>query len=289
MSQTPGRGEADGIRASDAERDATVERLRDAAGEGRLTLEEFSDRMEQASTAKTRAELDRLLTDLPAGHEADGTGTGGSTVAVGGAGAPSWHVSPIGGLNVSGPWRMGRHLVVISLIGGARLDLSQAELAARDVTLTKISVIGGVRARIPLGIRVDVSGVSLLGGTDVENAPDPGPGAPTIHIRAFSVIGGIRVRRGGRRPRGGRSSGPGGGRSLGRSGSSGPGGGGGLGEGGGQGEGGGWDERSSQSPDLPPLLDDRLDRKDERRAWKDQRHEERHARHDERRRERRGY
>jgi hypothetical protein len=95
--------------------------------------------------------------------------------------------------------------VVISLIGGARLDLSQAELAARDVTLTKVSVIGGVRARIPLGIRVDVSGVSLLGGTDVENAPDPGPGAPTIHIRAFSVIGGIRVRRGGRRPRAGRS------------------------------------------------------------------------------------
>jgi hypothetical protein len=52
---------------------------------------------------------------------------------------------------------------------------------------------------------VDVSGVSLLGGTDVENAPDPGPGAPTIHIRAFSVIGGIRVRRSGRRPRGGQS------------------------------------------------------------------------------------
>jgi Domain of unknown function (DUF1707) len=205
VGQRPGRGEAGGIRASDAERDATVERLRDAAGEGRLTLEEFSDRMEQASTAKTRAELDQLLTDLPAGNDPGSTGTGGSAVAVGGSGGPSWHVSPIGGLNVSGPWRMGRHLVVISLIGGARLDLSQAELAARDVTLTKVSVIGGVRARIPLGIRVDVSGVSLLGGTDVENAPDPGPGAPTIHIRAFSVIGGIRVRRGGRRPRGGRS------------------------------------------------------------------------------------
>jgi Domain of unknown function (DUF1707) len=275
VSQTPGRGrgEPGGIRASDAERDATVERLRDAAGEGRLTLEEFSDRMEQASTAKTRAELDQLLTDLPAGNDPGHTGTAGSAVAVGGSGSPSWHVSPIGGLNVSGPWRMGRHLVVISLIGGARLDLSQAELAARDVTLTKISVIGGVRARIPLGIRVDVSGVSLLGGTDVENAPDPGPGAPTIHIRAFSVIGGIRVRRGGRRPRGGRTSSR---SSV-------------------QGGGGGWDERSGRDRNLPPL-DDRLDHKDderafkdERRAWKDQRHAERHARHDERRRERRGY
>ena len=198
MGQTTNGGGAGGIRASDAERDATVERLREAAGEGRLTLEEFSDRMEQATTAKTRSELDRLVTDLPASPS-----PAGGAVAVGGAATPSWHISPIGGLNVFGPWRMGRHVVVISLIGGTRLDLSQAELAARDVTLTNLSLIGGVRARIPHGIRVDASGLSLLGGTQVEGAPDPGPGAPTIHIRAFSVIGGLRVRRGGgRRSRG---------------------------------------------------------------------------------------
>lgn len=186
----------DGIRASDAERDATVERLRDAAGEGRLTLEEFSDRMEQASTAKTRAELDQLLTDLPATGGPGGVAPAGNRVATGATVAPTWHVAPIGGLNVSGPWRMGRHVVVISLIGGADLDLRQAELAARDVTLTKVSVIGGVNARVPDGIRVDASGLSLLGGTSVDAAPDPGPGAPTIHIRAFSIIGGIRIRRG---------------------------------------------------------------------------------------------
>src|SRR6201996_8497195 len=182
----------DGIRASDQERDATVERLRDAAGEGRLTLEEFSDRMEQASTAKTRAELDQLLTDLPATGGPGGPVPAGNAVA---AGAPTWHVAPIGGLNVSGPWRMGRHVVVISLIGGADLDLRQAELAARDVTLTKVSVIGGGKAPGPGGIRGDASGRSLLGGPSVEAAPAPGPGAPTIHIRAFSIIGGIRIRR----------------------------------------------------------------------------------------------
>ena len=262
MSQAPGSGEAGGIRASDAERDATVERLRDAAGEGRLTLEEFSDRMDQASTAKTRAELDRLLTDLPS--EAGGGPAGRGAVATGGSGPATWHVSPIGGLNVFGPWRMGRHVVVISLIGGAKLDLSQAELAARDVTLTQVSVIGGVRARIPLGIRVDASGLSVLGGTEVEGAPDPGPGAPTIHIRAFSIIGGIRVRRGsGRRGRGGPGRPPG--------------------QAAGPGE---------VRPGLGSRLDDgrdRMDRRDERRAWHDERHAERRAWKDERRRQRRGY
>jgi len=178
----------EGVRASDAERDATVERLSQATGEGRLTLEEFSQRMERATTARTRAELDRLVTDLPA------SGAAAGAVTVGSSAVPSWHVSPIGGLNVFGPWRMGRHVIVVTLVGGARLDLSQAELAAPEVTLTKVSLVGGVRVRVPSGIRVEASGLTLVGGTRVEGAPDPGPGAPTIHVRAFSLVGGIRIR-----------------------------------------------------------------------------------------------
>jgi hypothetical protein len=236
VGKTPDRGETGGIRASDQERDTTVERLRDAAGEGRLTLEEFSDRMELATTAKTRSELDQLLTDLPAS-----TGQGGAAVAAGAPSGPTWHVSPIGGLSVSGPWRMGRHVVVISLIGGADLDLSQAELAARDVTLTKVSIIGGVHARIPHGIRVDASGLSLLGGTAVEAAPDPGPGAPTIHIRAFSVIGGIRVRRGSARRFGGNRTG----------------------------------DRQARLDDRQARIDAQRARHDERRAWRDERRQQR--------------
>jgi Domain of unknown function (DUF1707) len=235
----PGNGgPGAGVRASDAERDATVERLSQAAGEGRLTLEEFSQRMEQATTARTRAELDRLVTDLPASAEPSG-----AAVSIGTHGGPSWHVTPVGGLNVFGPWRMGRHVIVLTLVGGARLDLSQAELAAPDVTLTKVSLVGGVRARIPRGIRVDASGLSLIGGTQVEGAPDPGPGAPTIHIRAFSLVGGIRIRRtGGGNGRSGR-------RSL-----------------------------AGQQRDFQTRIDERRARIDERRARLDERRNERGAR-----------
>src|SRR5215467_15671917 len=54
------------VRVSDAERDAVVARLNDATGEGRLTVEEFSERVSAALAAKTRGDLDVLLTDLPA-------------------------------------------------------------------------------------------------------------------------------------------------------------------------------------------------------------------------------
>ena len=178
---------AGGIRASNAERDATVERLSRAAGDGRLTLEEFSQRMERAIEAKTRADLDRLAADLPV--EPAGA------VAVPASAPATWHVSPVGGLRVSGPWRMERHVIVASIVGGTWLDLSEAQLAAPEVTLTTVSLVGGTRIMVPPGIRVEASGFSLVGGTTVEGGPEPGPGAPTVHIRAFSLVGGVRIRR----------------------------------------------------------------------------------------------
>src|SRR3954470_6075045 len=57
------------VRASDAERDATVDRLREAAAEGRLTLEELTDRIEAAAGAVMRSELAPLTRDLPPAGE----------------------------------------------------------------------------------------------------------------------------------------------------------------------------------------------------------------------------
>jgi hypothetical protein len=53
------------IRASDADRDRTAALLREHHAAGRLTMEEFSERMDAALNAKTLSELDDLLADLP--------------------------------------------------------------------------------------------------------------------------------------------------------------------------------------------------------------------------------
>jgi Domain of unknown function (DUF1707) len=54
------------IRASDADRDRVAALLREHHAAGRLTAEEFHDRMDKALEAKTLGELDELLADLPA-------------------------------------------------------------------------------------------------------------------------------------------------------------------------------------------------------------------------------
>ncbi len=53
------------MRASDAERETVAERLRKAAGEGRLLTEELEQRLEVAFSARTYGQLSALLRDLP--------------------------------------------------------------------------------------------------------------------------------------------------------------------------------------------------------------------------------
>ena len=79
------------VRASDTDRDATVDLLREAAGEGRLTLEELTDRIQAAVSAVTRSDLVLLTGDLSTG----------ATVGV--ATQPA-EVRGWGDVKRSGPW-----------------------------------------------------------------------------------------------------------------------------------------------------------------------------------------
>jgi hypothetical protein len=56
------RGE---MRAADADRQAVADRLRGALEEGRLDLHEYDERLQKAYAAKTYADLNGLLDDLP--------------------------------------------------------------------------------------------------------------------------------------------------------------------------------------------------------------------------------
>jgi len=54
------------MRAADADRDRVVECLNMAYSEGRLSRDEYDGRLENALSARTYADLDQLVTDLPA-------------------------------------------------------------------------------------------------------------------------------------------------------------------------------------------------------------------------------
>lgn len=72
------------LRASDQDRDLVAERLRQAAAEGRLLAEEFEHRLARALRARTYAELDPLVADLPSERRAVARRLPRSPVAVAG-------------------------------------------------------------------------------------------------------------------------------------------------------------------------------------------------------------
>src|SRR5262250_3266023 len=93
------------IRASDADRDRTAALLREHLAAGRLSSEEFNERLDQAYAAKTLGELDQLLADLPGidlyhlpDHSVERR-RGGSSFGL------PWLLAPRGGTGISPAWR----------------------------------------------------------------------------------------------------------------------------------------------------------------------------------------
>src|SRR6478672_12141450 len=61
------------VRVGDADRDAVATQLREHYADGRLTLEELNERLDQVFAAKTKADLNTVMRDLP---QATRPGTG---------------------------------------------------------------------------------------------------------------------------------------------------------------------------------------------------------------------
>jgi uncharacterized protein DUF1707 len=172
------------LRVSDDDREATVARLRVAGGEGRLTLEELAERVELADSARTRGDLDALTADLPVTYdrEPDRKDRG-------------WIVAIMGGAERKGRWRPARSTIVVTVMGGAELDLREAELAD-GVQITAVTIMGGIGIGVPEGVSVEMGGFALMGtnGGPQDKLP-PLPNAPTVSVRAFSLMGGVGVER----------------------------------------------------------------------------------------------
>jgi hypothetical protein len=182
--------ELDRTLASDAERDAAAERLQVAFAEGRLTDSEFDQRMRSALTARTRAELDGLLADLPE-----------RAPQVRQDLAPAARTRGLGRLAVSfkssvrraGRWRVPRRYTAVIYKGSGVLDLRAAELTAPVTTIVAVAYKSQVDILVPPGVRVETGGFGAsTGASDGADGPLP-PGAPVIHVRGFAYRGTVEA------------------------------------------------------------------------------------------------
>lgn len=179
------------IRASDAEREHAVARLREAAAEGRLTLEEFTERMHTAFETRMRADLEQLVRDLP---EQAREPVSVPTVPR----RRGWIVSVMGNTTRRGRWRVAEQTNAVALMGNATIDLCEAVLSAPEVEITVFCCMGNTHVIVPAGVEVDLSAVAIMGNKFDHRSGAPQPGAPVVRIAGLVLMGNLTLRSSGR-------------------------------------------------------------------------------------------
>lgn len=171
-------------RVSDAERDQTVVSLRGDLLAGRLTLDEFSERVDVAYRARVGAELVRAREDLPAAqleHAGSRRKPTRLTAALFG------HVARRGRL------RLRRWTLAVGAFGDLDLDLREAEIDDPRTVITVLAGFGNVDVYVPEGVNVDVGGATLFGHRREWGRDQARADAPTVYIRTLGCFATVDV------------------------------------------------------------------------------------------------
>jgi hypothetical protein len=191
-------GEMARLRISDADRDKAASVLSQAMAEGRITADEHAQRLDGVYAAKTQADIVPLVSDLP--------GAGAALEARAAPDAPAMQVSrrtPARLVSVfssterRGRWRAPEAIGALSVFGHTGLDLRDAVLPGKEVSVRAVCVFGNVTITVPPEMHVVDTGWALFGGREMPPDTDESlaSDAPVLQIRGVSVFGLATVRR----------------------------------------------------------------------------------------------
>ncbi|MFT4286049.1 DUF1707 SHOCT-like domain-containing protein [Nocardioides sp.] len=183
------------LRISDQDRFRVEEILRQAAGEGRITIDELDQRIEATHQAKTYGDLVPITMDLPADNHlpADAQRSGSPLVV------PSEsHLAIMSGLDRGGVWTPPVAMTVNCFMGGTTLDYREAVFATREVVVIINAFMGGGTVIVGPDQNVVVEGTGIMGGYSGPSGlvhPQLTADSPTIRVKGLAIWGGVSVER----------------------------------------------------------------------------------------------
>ncbi|WP_162606116.1 DUF1707 SHOCT-like domain-containing protein [Jiangella aurantiaca] len=208
------------LRCSDVDRERVAEALRQAAGDGRLTLTELEERLEATFKARTYGELQPITRDLPQGpyplpggnpaaNWQQGRPAAGAAPVVSAAGAAQPPLPPSDGPvrraeritsvlsneKRRGRWEVPARIDVTSILGEVVLDFTEAVVRTPEVEIQTAIVLGSLTLIVPEGIDVRLDeGTNILGERKMKLREPVTPGAPVYRVRGFVLLGEVTVR-----------------------------------------------------------------------------------------------
>ncbi|WP_244931846.1 DUF1707 domain-containing protein [Nocardioides sp. W7] len=189
-------------RISDDDRHRTAEFLRQAAGDGRIDLEELDERLEAAYAAKVYADLVPLVADLPGAEPVVPPGMvvaprpGFTPAAPIDAPTYSTSIAVLSGADRKGVWLVPPSHTAFTLMGGIDVDLREAVFTTPEVVINANAVMGGIDVIVNAWTRVTVEGIGILGAFEegrAKVAPELGPSSPHVRVRGVALMGAVTV------------------------------------------------------------------------------------------------
>ena len=196
MNEQPDRPTHLDIRASDADRERIAQILHNAMAEGRLTIHELDERLQQTYAAKTLGDLVPITADLPitAGARLPvDAPTPVPSQRIGGTPSGQAAFALMSGFRRTGLWVVPRYYNVFVMMGGGELDLTEARFAEAEATIQVIAFMGGVDIIVPEDITVRVTGFGFMGAFDHKSVGQAPPGSPILTVTGFAFMGGVDV------------------------------------------------------------------------------------------------
>ncbi|MFI0352628.1 DUF1707 domain-containing protein [Actinomadura sp. 9N407] len=170
------------LRASHAERDAVVDRLREAAAEGRIELDELEARLEVALTAKTHAELAPLTADLP-------------PLVPPVQSPPLVLKGGMHGVSRIGRWSVPSRITAYGGMAGVKMDFTRTQCRLAEIEIEAHGQMAGVTLVVPESWAVDTTGMDPgAGGLSDKTTPDRLAGTPLIRLTGTGGAAGVVVR-----------------------------------------------------------------------------------------------
>jgi len=186
------------LRISDEDRHRVAEVLRQAAGDGRIDLDELDQRLEATYQAKTYGELVPITVDLPvSGVPKELTVRPAQRPVVPGRAYAS-SISIMSDTKRLGPWQLGESHAALSLMGSVTLDLREAVFNSREVVINASAIMGEVKVIVDARTVVVVEGVGVMGEYSEQRSRVPtklGDDSPVVRLRGLALMGSVHVQR----------------------------------------------------------------------------------------------
>ncbi|WP_188779064.1 DUF1707 SHOCT-like domain-containing protein [Marmoricola endophyticus] len=202
------------LRVSDADRHRVAEALREAAGEGRLDIDELEERLELAYAAKTYADLVPITLDLPGVRPTEQLPehltaprpdrAPSRRTPAGARSSYDTSVGIMGECKRVGEWDIGEHHHAFSMMGSVVLDLREARFPAGEVQIDASAIMGSVEVIVDETTDVRLDGVGIMGSYQegrARVAPEIDSASPRIRLRGIALMGSVEVKRRGPRKR----------------------------------------------------------------------------------------